>query len=144
MERSSAAAASDGSCNAAPSAKRFDPNVNLASSNGDTEQLRTAGTLGARVRADSRFHIELAVAAQSERLTRQEVRLQGEVAGMLWLPVGAPIDIEGVVADHHQIAMAVAAEDAAAARALTEQHIRSNLPRLSSIRIDLTGGVDGG
>jgi len=109
-----------------------------------TEQLRTAGTLGARVRADSRFHIELAVAAQSERLTRQEVRLQGEVAGMLWLPVGAPIDIEGVVADHHQIAMAVAAEDATAARALTEQHIRSNLPRLSSIRIDLTGGVDGG
>ena len=104
-----------------------------------TEQLRTASTLGARVRADSRFHIELAVAAQSERL-----RLQAEVAGMLWLPVGEPVDVERFVGEHHEIALAVAAEDAVTARALTEQHIRSNLTRLSTIRHDLTGGVDSG
>jgi len=109
-----------------------------------TEQLRTASTLGARVRADSRFHIELAVAAQSERLTRQEVRLQAEVAGMLWLPVGEPVDVERFVGEHHEIALAVAAEDAVTARALTEQHIRSNLTRLSAIRHHLTGGVDSG
>ena len=36
-----------------------------------------ATTLGDRIRADSRFHIELAIASQSERLTRREVATAG-------------------------------------------------------------------
>jgi len=107
------------------------------------DQLGTAATVGARVRADSRFHIELAVAAQSERLTRQEVRIQAEVAGLLWLPTGPPIDVEGLVGEHHAIAMAVASEDAEEARRLAEAHIRSHSTRLTAIRLEL-GGTAGG
>src|SRR5579863_4813997 len=36
-------------------------------------QLSGAASLGSRIRADSRFHIEVAMASQSERLTRLEV-----------------------------------------------------------------------
>lgn len=108
---------------------------------GYTEQLRTADTLGARLRADSRFHIELAIAAQSERLTRQTVRIQAEVAGMLWLPVGAGQEVENVVRDHHEIALAVAAEDSEKARSLVAAHVRADLPTLRSIQIDLTSDV---
>lgn len=109
-----------------------------------TEELRVAGTLGARVRADSRFHIELAIAAQSERLTRQEVRLQAEVCGMLWLPSGPPVDIDALVSEHHAIAMAVVAEDGDEARRLTEEHVRHNLRRLTAIRLELTGDPNAG
>ena len=109
-----------------------------------TEQLRTAETLGARVRADSRFHIELAIAAQSERLTRLEVRIQAEVGGLLWLPVGEPMDTEALVAEHHEIAMAVAAEDVDEARRLTEAHVRSNLHRLTASHLELTRSVGDG
>ncbi len=108
-----------------------------------TEQLRSATTLGARIRADSRFHIELAIAGQSERLTRQEVRIQAEVGGMLWLPIGPPMNLDAHVSEHHAIAMTVAAEDVDKARQLTEEHVRSNLHRLTAIRLELTGASGG-
>jgi GntR family transcriptional regulator, transcriptional repressor for pyruvate dehydrogenase complex len=50
------------------------------------DQLATATSLAARIRADSRFHIEVAIASQSERLTRLEVSLQTQLADLLWLP----------------------------------------------------------
>lgn len=53
-----------------------------------TDHLGTAQTLGDRIRADSRFHIEVAVASQSARLTRLEANLQAEVSGLVWLPIG--------------------------------------------------------
>ena len=42
-------------------------------------QLSGASTLGSRIRADCRFHIEVAQASQSERLTRLEVGLQTQL-----------------------------------------------------------------
>ena len=50
------------------------------------DQLSGAATLGSRIRADSRFHIEVAIASQSERLTMLEVALQTKLAEFLWLP----------------------------------------------------------
>lgn len=44
---------------------------------------RVADDVGLR-RLDGRFHIELAAAAQSARLTRMEVELQGELAQLSW------------------------------------------------------------
>ena len=49
-------------------------------------QLSGAASLGSRIRADSRFHIEVAIASQSERLTRLEVELQTQLGELLWLP----------------------------------------------------------
>jgi GntR family transcriptional regulator, transcriptional repressor for pyruvate dehydrogenase complex len=112
--------------------------VNVRRLFGLTEQLRTADTTGARIRADCRFHIELAVAAQSTRLTRREVGLQAEISGLLWLPLGPPVDLEAIVEDHHAIASAVLAEDTEEARRLAEHHVASTLKRLTSLHLELT------
>lgn len=104
---------------------------------GLTDQLGTASGLGDRIRADCRFHIELAVAAQSTRLTRREVSLQAEVSGLLWLPVGPPVDVEAIVAEHHAIATAVVAEDPLEARRLAEEHVAASLRRLTALHLEL-------
>jgi GntR family transcriptional repressor for pyruvate dehydrogenase complex len=52
-------------------------------------QLTSSATTGARVMADSRFHIEVAIASKSERLTVLEVALQARLAELLWLPAEA-------------------------------------------------------
>ena len=116
--------------------------VNVRRLFGLTEQLGTAATLGDRIRADCRFHIEIAVASQSERLTRREVALQAEVSGLLWLPVGPPVDVPKVVADHHAIAAAVVSEDGDKARRLAEEHVDASLRRLVSLHLLLTDEED--
>ncbi|MFT3874560.1 MAG: FCD domain-containing protein [Nocardioides sp.] len=94
-----------------------------------------AATLGDRIRADCRFHIEVAIASQSERLTRREVALQAEVSGLLWLPVGSAVDVSRMVVEHQAIAAAVVAEDADKARRLAEEHVDGNLRRLVSMHL---------
>lgn len=103
-----------------------------------TEQLGAAEELGDRIRADCRFHIELAVASQSARLTRREVSLQAEVSGMLWLPPQVPSELAAIVEEHHAIATAVVAEDGAAARRLAEDHVAGNLHRLTALHLRVT------
>ncbi len=100
-----------------------------------TEQLAAAATLGARIRADTRFHIEVAIAAQSERLTRQEVAMQAEISGLAWLPLGPPVDVAALVGDHHAIAAAIVSADGNRARRLAEQHVERNLARLLELRL---------
>lgn len=102
-----------------------------------TEQLRVAESLGDRIRADCRFHIELAIASHSERLTRREVMLQAEVSGLLWLPLGSPMDVEAHAREHHAIASAVAAEDVERAQRLTDQHVDAGRSRLVSLRLGM-------
>lgn len=112
--------------------------VNVRRLFGLTEQLRTATSGGDRIRADCRFHIELAVAAQSSRLTRREVGLQAEISGLLWLPIGPPVDLDAIVEEHHAIASAVVAEDAEGARRLAEDHVAASLRRLTALHLELT------
>lgn len=99
------------------------------------EQLSGASGTGALVRADSRFHIEVAIASQSERLTRLEVALQSRTAGLLWLSYAAERGTDAVVAEHHAIATAIAEEDGERARALAERHVRGNLRRLIDLHL---------
>lgn len=103
-----------------------------------TEQLGAADSLGDRIRADCRFHIELSVAAQSSRLTRREVGLQAELSGLLWLADGPEIDVGTHVEDHHAIAAAVVSENGAEARRLAEEHVRRNLRRLTELHLRLS------
>src|SRR5687768_6094971 len=58
------------------------------------DDLAVSKSISARTRANSRFAIELALAAQSERLTRTEVRLQGESGELLWTPSATPLVAE--------------------------------------------------
>ena len=103
-----------------------------------TDQLGVAATLGDRIRADSRFHIEVAVASQSARLARREANLQAEVAGLIWLPIGPPIDVAAYVDEKHAIAAAVAAENPQEARRLAEAHVMGQLVRLTAVNLDLS------
>jgi len=101
------------------------------------DQLDEAATRGARIKADSRFHIEVAIATRSERLVRREVALQAEVAGMLWLPHLEEQDVAAIVREHHEIATAIAAEDGEGAQAASERHVRANLRRLTAAHLHL-------
>ncbi len=112
--------------------------VNVRRLFGLTEQLRSADSGGDRIRADCRFHIELAIAAQSTRLTRREVSLQAEISGLIWLPLGPPVDLDAIVEDHHAIASAVVTEDADEARRLAERHVADSLRRLTTLHLELT------
>ena len=117
-------------------------------------RLSAASTLGSRIRADSRFHIEVAQASQSERLTRLELGLQTQLAELLWLPpeatgtTGAAVagsatellDHVAVAAEHAAIADAITAEDGDRARMLAELHVESNLRRLTAIRLAMAQG----
>ena len=114
-------------------------------------QLSVAPSLGSRIRADSRFHIEVAQASQSERLTRLEVGLQTQLGELLWLPpepAGAtavpgatePLDRLAVSAEHAAIADAIAAEDGDRARMLAEGHVARNLRRLTALRLAMAQG----
>ncbi|MBS1694719.1 MAG: FadR family transcriptional regulator [Actinobacteria bacterium] len=103
-----------------------------------TDQLGSASTLGDRIRADSRFHIQVAVASQSARLARRAANLQAEVAGLIWLPVGPEVDIAAYIEEKHAIATAVASENGHEARRLAELHVLGQLGRLTRINFDLS------
>ncbi len=122
----------------------------LASSRASTDNVRrllslaerVAGVsgVGERTRADSRFHIEVAVAAASERLTRAEVSLQAELGVLLWLPTSTEQEAREAADQHRAIAMAISREDADLARQLAEQHVERNTHKLIEARIELHGG----
>lgn len=110
-------------------------------------KLEKATTMGERRRADGRFHIELAAAAQSVRLTRAEIDIQAEAGELLWLPYGEAVDPAEVVHSHTAVIDAVAARDAESARRLTEAHIDKGVQRLMEFHwrlVATAGGDDGG
>jgi GntR family transcriptional regulator, transcriptional repressor for pyruvate dehydrogenase complex len=131
-----------------------------------TDQLAGSPTTGARIMADSRFHIEVAIASKSQRLTVLEVALQAKLAELVWLPATAdedadrrvkplasiprdpgardrvphdPVSLDRVTAaeEHAAIAAAIEAEDGSRARLLAEEHAEANLRRLTTLRLAL-------
>jgi len=124
------------------------------------DQLAAATSLASRIRADSRFHIEVAIASQSERLTRLEVSLQTQLAELLWLPpdelvsetrlADAPVhgrgaaglpDPAAAAAEHRAIVSAIAAENGDQARLLAERHVERNLRRLTALRLAMSSDL---
>jgi DNA-binding FadR family transcriptional regulator len=99
------------------------------------DQLTAAATPSARIMADSRFHIEVAIASKSQRLTVLEVALQTKLTELLWLPAEDAGQADRTAADEHAaIAAAVEAEDGARARLLAEEHAEANFRRLTALR----------
>lgn len=108
----------------------------------DLQQLqRSLGELveakdsGARSRIFGRFHVELAAAAQSARLTREEVTLQTEVGALLRLVLCEDGHLEDTADRHHAVISAVhdGADDRA--RALAEQCVQTSMARLIELRL---------
>lgn len=102
-----------------------------------TDRLAGAKTVGGRRRADARFHIEVAAAAQSARLTRQEIDLQAEVGELLWLPLGEAVVQEEAVHQHTAIAEAIEKRDGDLARQRAEEHIEQARERLIAFHLRL-------
>jgi GntR family transcriptional regulator, transcriptional repressor for pyruvate dehydrogenase complex len=99
------------------------------------DQLAAAAEPGAQIMADSRFHIEIAIASKSQRLTALEVALQARLTELLWLPVEDAGQADRTAAEEHAaIAAAIEAEDGPRARLLAEEHAEANLRRLATLR----------
>ncbi|MFG3253549.1 FadR/GntR family transcriptional regulator [Streptomyces sp. NPDC048172] len=109
----------------------------LARLRGLVDQLAAARTAGERRRADGRFHIEVAAAAQSARLTRQEIDLQSEIGELLWIPFGEAVAHTDAVAQHRSILAAVEEGDGDLARARGEAHVESGVSRLIEFHLQL-------
>jgi DNA-binding FadR family transcriptional regulator len=88
-------------------------------------RVATASSIGERGRAHSRFFIEVALASQSERLTRSEVRLQAEFGDLLWTPGEPEFDASAAACALGAIADAIADEHGDAARSLAESHVQA-------------------
>jgi len=101
-----------------------------------TEDLRTA--TGVEVsRAERQFHLEVAAAAQSPRLTHEEVQLQGEYGGLLWLPLQPHATSETAHTKHREITVAIARADGELARKLTEEHVLDAVAGLADVHLAL-------
>ncbi|BBX85227.1 FadR/GntR family transcriptional regulator [Mycolicibacterium aubagnense] len=101
--------------------------------------LVLADTPETRASADSRFHIELAVSAQSPRLANAEIRLQEETVRQLWAPFTetAGYDPERATAEHLEMVRAVAQDHPERAQTLTLEHIRRNIFHLIDTKLVL-------
>jgi len=77
----------------------------------------------------------VAAAAQSPRLTHQELLLQGEQGGLLWLPIThGP---SSAYPAHRAIVTAIGLGDGELARKLTEEHILDAIDRLVVLHLEL-------
>ncbi|RCG33034.1 FadR family transcriptional regulator [Sphaerisporangium album] len=88
-----------------------------------------------RGRVEGRFHIEVAAASQSARLTQEEIRLQADIGPLLWLPRSGVTRHDEVVAEHRAIAEAVQRGDADQARELAERHVLDAVEHLIELRL---------
>ncbi len=114
-------AAVGGTCAALASQRADDSDV--ARLEGLAPAVRDGRVASEWLRAEGAFHLELAVAAQSARLAREEIELQAEIGPLLWL-VHAHAEAHGDAADaHERLVQAVAQGDGATARAVLESHV---------------------
>lgn len=99
-------------------------------------RLTGAATLTERRRADTRFHVEIAAAAQSPRLTREEMGLWTQVGDLVWLPI-AEGEVAGVGAEHAALVDAIERHEPEAARDAAERHVATESRRLLDLRVRL-------
>lgn len=102
------------------------------------EALSIAQTRTERRRADARFHMEIAVAAQSVRLTHAEMSLQAEIGELLWVSPSVEMQNPVLICTEHQaITDAIERGDDNLAGALAEAHVSKGIKRLIDLRLEL-------
>lgn len=101
------------------------------------DMLSVANDAGARRRAEGYFHLEIAAAAQSARLAREELALQSELGALLWAPFEGAAVQRRAAAQHREIIAAIAAGDGAQARDLVERHVMAAAERVTELRLKL-------
>ncbi|GAA3533640.1 FCD domain-containing protein [Nonomuraea rosea] len=101
------------------------------------DDMARADSTAAMRRLDGRFHVEIAAASQSARLTQEEIRLQADIGPLLWLPYGEPGRHDEATAQHRAIAEAIRRGDPGQARDLAERHVLDAIERLIELRLGL-------
>lgn len=101
-------------------------------------RLTAASTLTQRRRADARVHIEVAAAAQSPRLTREEMNLWSQIGDLVWLPATAQ-HAAAAIAEHESLIRAIEGGQPELARDLAERHVAGETARLLEHRLRLAG-----
>lgn len=97
-------------------------------------KIESAEDSAQAIRDDSRFHIELAASSGSVRLTREEMAMQAEVGPLIW---AAPTGYGNAASEHVAIVEAIRSGDGARARALAEDHVRSDMNRVLDLRMSV-------
>lgn len=106
------------------------------------ECLRAAETANERRRADTELAVEIAAAAQSPRLTREESGLRAELGDLVWQGrTGA--EHAAAVAARTDLVAAIRARDTQRARAVAELEVGAETQAILQRRIDLYAD-DGG
>jgi DNA-binding FadR family transcriptional regulator len=108
----------------------------------DIERLREVGVRravdpGGSRRAEAQFHLEVAAATQSARMTQEELRSQAEFGPLLWLSMATADGRRRSETEHGAIVDAIAAGDGAAARELTESHVGRAIDSVVRMRLEL-------
>ncbi|MEU6552249.1 GntR family transcriptional regulator [Streptomyces sp. NPDC046915] len=101
------------------------------------QELASAENAAARSRVYGRFHVELAAAAQSARLTREQVALQREIGALLCLVFGDDAYREEVADRHRSVISAVQDGAHETARTLAERCVQDSAARLIALRMSL-------
>lgn len=101
------------------------------------EELTRAEDAAARSRVYGRFHVELAAAAQSARLTREQVALQTEIGALLCLVLGDDEYREEAAHRHRSVISAVQDGAHDSARELAERCVQESTARLIAQRLAL-------
>lgn len=107
------------------------------------EELAVAGDAAARSRVHGRFHVELAAAAQSARLTREAVGINAEAGALMCLVLGEYAYLKDVCDRHRAVISAVQDGAEEQARAQAEQCVQTSMGRLVELRLR-TPGLNGG
>ncbi|MGA5036928.1 FadR/GntR family transcriptional regulator [Streptomyces capoamus] len=100
-------------------------------------ELAVAGDAAARSRLYGHFHVELAAAAQSARLTREQVALQSEVGALLCLVLADDAYREEVAERHRSVVSAVQDGVRETAGTLAERCVSESTARLVAVRLAL-------
>jgi GntR family transcriptional regulator, transcriptional repressor for pyruvate dehydrogenase complex len=103
----------------------------------DVGELRRAPDAEAGRRAEWRFHVDVAAAAQSPRLTRTVLGLQSEVGPLLWLSATTDVARSEVLTRVEGILDAVRACDPHRARSEATAHVYAALARASVVQLTL-------
>lgn len=101
------------------------------------DRVRRATAPAEAASADSRFHIELAVLAQSPRLLRAEVRIQSEMAALHWMLSDFEQTLSMVASDHDSVIRAVAANDGTAAAVAMSEHLQHDGVRMMDAKLSI-------
>ena len=106
------------------------------------DRFEQAPTTAGRRRVEGRYFIEVAAAAQSVRLTRQEIELQSELAELQLFPSHTAGWAKVALERYRAVVDAIGNRDGALARRLTEEWIGTRTLGMIEVHLALMAGAD--